>query len=72
MSVEYKPLEKCPVCGEDLCNVFVTELGDTIYRVEDEEEGLEEYDYYITDVANFILKDTEHLLVAEMVIDHQH
>ena len=72
MSVEYKQLTHCPICGEELNNVFITELGDTIYREEDEDEGLQEYDYYITDVANFILKDTENILVAEMVIDHQH
>lgn len=72
MSVHYTELQSCPVCGEALTNVFVTELGDTVYKEEDEEGCLQEFDYYITDVANFILKDTDNILVAEMVIDHQH
>lgn len=72
MSIQYKQLEHCPICGEPLTNVFITEVGDTVYKEENEEGQIEEYDYYITDVANFILKDTDNLLVAEMVIDHQH
>lgn len=72
MSIQYKQLEQCPICGEPLTNVFITEVGDTVYKEENEEGQIEEFDYYITDVANFILKDTDNLLVAEMVIDHQH
>ena len=64
-----KKIENCPVCGCELENVYL-DWEDCPVLV-NEERG-EIYPYYITDLGNFLLWDTDSPIVAHIEMDHAH